>query len=82
MMPAAQGLVFTGGHFSNVAGNVNRGGRNRATSQGDQASQLVSFARVVEETTEETFPENASGITAKGLGVRLDNAGRTRQSGK
>ena len=42
MMPGVQGLVFTVGHFSNVAGNVNRGGRNR----GDQASQLVSSAGV------------------------------------
>ena len=82
MMPGAQGLVFTGGHFSNVAGNVNRGGRNRATSRGDQASHLASSAGVVEETTEATFLENASGITAKGPGVRLDNAGGTRQSRK
>ena len=79
MMPGTQGLVFTGGHFSNVAGNVNRG---RATSRGDQASQLVSSAGVVEETTKESFLENASGITAKGPGVRLDNAGGMRQSGK
>ena len=56
MMSGAQGPVLTGGHFSNVAGYVNRGGRNRATSRGDQASQLVSSAGVAEETTESNLP--------------------------
>ena len=49
MMPGAQGLVLTGGHFSNVADNLNRPGRNRGTSRGEQVSQLVSSAGVVEE---------------------------------
>jgi hypothetical protein len=81
-MSGAQGLVLTGGHFSNVGGNVNRGGRNRAASRGDQAPQLVSSEGVAEETTEAAFLENASGVIAKGPGVRLDNAGGRRQSGK
>lgn len=82
MMSGAQGLTFTGGHFSNVGGNINRGGRNRAASPGHQAPQLVSSEVVAEEITEAAFLENASYITAKGPGVRLDNAGGTRQSGK
>lgn len=82
MMSGAQGLVFTGGHFSNVAGDVNRGGRNRAASREDQAPQLVSSEGVPEDTTEAAFLEDASGIIAKGPGVRLNNAGGTRQSSK
>lgn len=78
-MSGAQGLVFTGGHFSNVGGDVSRGGRSR---RGDQAPQLASSEEIAEEDTEAAFLENASGIIAKGPGVRLDNAGATRQSGK
>lgn len=81
-MSGAQGLVLTGGHFTNVGGDVNRGGRNRTAPQGDQAPQLVSSEGVAEETTEAAFLDNASGIIAKGPGVRLDNAGGTRQPGK
>ena len=72
-----QGLVFTGGHISNVEGNINRGRRHRATLRGDQASQLISIAGVVEETMEETFLEDMSGIIAKGPVVWLNNAGRS-----
>ena len=83
MMSGAQGIVFTGGHFRNVAGDVNQGRHNGAAPpQGDQAPQLVSFEGVAEETREAAFLENATCITAKGPGVQVDNAGGMQQSGK
>ena len=82
-MSGAQGIVFTGGHFRNVAGDVNQGRRNGAAPpRGDQAPQLVSSEGAAEEIREAAFLENATRITAKGPGVRVDNAGGTRQSGK
>ena len=83
MMSAAQGIVFTSGHFRNVVGNVNQGRCNSAAPPwGDQAPQLVSSKGVAEETREAAFLENATCITAKGPRVWVDNAGGMRQSGK
>ena len=82
-MSGAQGIVLTGGHFRNVAGDVRKQGRrNGAAPQGDQAPQLVSSEEVAEENREAAIFENASGVIAKGAGVRVDNAGGRGQSGK
>ena len=81
-MSGAQGIVLTGGHFRNVAGDVEQGRRNRAAHRGDQVPQLESSEGVAEENREATLFENASGVIARGPGVRVDNAGGRRQSSK
>ena len=68
--------------MENIADDVKQGSRTGVVRQREQAPPLVSSKGVAEENREAAMFENASGVIAKGPGVRVDSAGGGRQSSK